>query len=965
MRSRWFHSPRLHLAVEGNPRKPGWLELFYDLIFVAGFIQLGNGLTAHPTPAGSAAFAGAFAAMWISWSGFTYYMNRFTVDDFIHRLMVFAQMFAVGAMAVTAPKLVSGDYRSFALAYAVAQLLVAVFNLRAYLQVPKARAWSGYWGNLFVLTSIAWATAAFAPAAFAYPLMAGGFAIVFIGPLHTRHRSFVERVPNDSEHLIERFGLLTLIVLGESFVKVLDAATHVHGDSSLSLFGQAAILLTLTLSIWWVYFDDIAGSEIRGRRFTPILWWIGHLPLQLFITTTGVAIKKAASFELDQPAPDAGRWLLGLSLAGVLASVAAIDSVTERRQAELSDRTRIGVRAFSAVLLLLITAAATRMTAATFLLLTTSVLAAQVVLDMMMAPHDDVTDPDLQPVSMAERARHAAATGTPSPVARDFGRTVRRGTPNALREDLYFYFMSGGWTRLCVAFALTYVAINLIFAGLYTLRPDCIDPHTELDFASAFFFSVQTLSTIGYGAMAPATAYGDTLVTIEAAIGLLVTAVATGLVFAKVSHPRAKVVFSDSPVITQRNGKPALSIRAGNVRGNEIVDATISLFALCDEFTDRGRTPAPATRARARANAIADVRAHLDDPAPHRRAKSAGSHRLVRPERPSAGDHRELDRPRRHLWSDDLRTPDVQPRRHSRRSPIRRCIERATRRPPDGRLHAVPRHDRDRAGADRACTRRRRALGLRALRRGRSRPGHAFGRELRWPHSEGNCAVVTGATGGIGQGRGPRLPGGGSRGAVGRPPKGALLEALRGELAADGLRAQALAVDLAQPSAVDRVRLEVRSRFEHLDLLVHSAAVLGGTSPLAQASSDTVATTMQINTLVPHALTAALLPDLERSPRATVVFLTSGLGVRVRAGFGPYAMSKFATEALARTFAREWEDTHVRSVLLDPGARRTDLRAQAFPDESPEGLPSAQALGPLFVRLALDSSVNGRRLEPK
>ena len=129
----------LHSPIYGHGKTAGWLELFYDLVFVAAFIQLGNGFSKDVSFGGFATFAAAFAALWIVWSGFTYYMNRFTVDDFVHRLMVFAQMFMVGLMAFSASDLISGDYKRFALAYAAGQAIVALFNLRSWLQVADGR----------------------------------------------------------------------------------------------------------------------------------------------------------------------------------------------------------------------------------------------------------------------------------------------------------------------------------------------------------------------------------------------------------------------------------------------------------------------------------------------------------------------------------------------------------------------------------------------------------------------------------------------------------------------------------------------------------------------------------------------------------------------------------------------------------------------------------------------------------
>ena len=348
MRSRWFHIPTLHSPGPGLEKKVTWLELFYDLIFVAAFIQLGNGLSKHPDLEGFLGFAAIFVPLWTAWTGFTFFMNRFTVDDFLHRVLVFVQMFAVGAMGICAPRVLDGDYTLFACAYALAQGMVAVMYFRAWRQVPEARAYCVFWGGVFGAGGVIWFASAFLPTPWAYFCWVAGIACIFASPFSTQSRVLSERYPTDEEHMIERYGLLTIIVLGESFVKVLTGISA--GDNLLPMILQASLLLVLTCSIWWIYFDDVAGSEIRGERFTPIIWLYAHLPLQIGITATGVAIKKAVLIDdLMKPMKEEYRYLFSGTLALTVLSVALIDSVTERKQAELSDKARVAVRVFAGV----------------------------------------------------------------------------------------------------------------------------------------------------------------------------------------------------------------------------------------------------------------------------------------------------------------------------------------------------------------------------------------------------------------------------------------------------------------------------------------------------------------------------------------------------------------------------------------------------------------------------------------
>jgi inward rectifier potassium channel len=587
MRNRWFHPPHLHTPHEDPEKRATWLELFYDLIFVAAFIQLGDGLSNKASLEGFAQFMGVFLCLWIAWTGFTVFVNRFTIDDFVHRLLVFVQMFSVGAMAVTAELVLEGDPYYFAGAYAIAQAMVAILYWRTWRQVPEARAASRYWGTVYTIGAVLWAASLLLPTPICYALWPIGVLVILSAPFSRQSRALQQLFPTDQEHLSERYGLLTLIVLGESFVKVLSS---LRGGAEGTALLQMSFTLLITCCVWWVYFDDVAGSKVKRKKLTNMVWLYAHLPLQASVTATGVAIKKAVHFDLSVPAPDAYRWLLSGTLGLVMLSVAIIDSVTERRQAELSDRARVNVRSASALLIFLLAPAGGSMTAATYMVLVTAVCVAQVVFDMMMAPFEDTVP--VESVTTAELARRQADGEITAREARgprrSIGEAIRKGTPSELRRDLYFYFMEGSWKRYFVVLAFLYVMVNVFFAALFALQPGCIDGANPESFADAFFFSIQTFSTIGFGALSPATEYADIIVTAEAGVGMLFVALATGLTFAKASRPRASALFSKVMVITKRHGVPTLVFRVGNARGNDVVDATITVTVLADEITPEG-----------------------------------------------------------------------------------------------------------------------------------------------------------------------------------------------------------------------------------------------------------------------------------------------------------------------------------------------------------------------------------------
>ena len=147
-------------------------------------------------------------------------------------------------------------------------------------------------------------------------------------------------------------------------------------------------------------------------------------------------------------------------------------------------------------------------------------------------------------------------------------------------NDPYHFALTLSWSEFFVVLILADLAINVVFALLYFAAPGAIanlPPNSLLD---AFFFSVETLATVGYGVMAPATRYGHVVSSVEIFIGMMFTATMTGLVFVRFSKPKAKIIFADHPVITQHGGRAVLMVRVGNGRVNALSDAVARITVL-------------------------------------------------------------------------------------------------------------------------------------------------------------------------------------------------------------------------------------------------------------------------------------------------------------------------------------------------------------------------------------------------
>jgi inward rectifier potassium channel len=154
--------------------------------------------------------------------------------------------------------------------------------------------------------------------------------------------------------------------------------------------------------------------------------------------------------------------------------------------------------------------------------------------------------------------------------------------------DLYHRTLRLSWCSFLLGGVALYLAANAVFAALYLVQPGAIANARPGAFTDAFFFSIQTMATIGYGQLVPATFYANLIVTIETATGLMFLALATGLVFARFSRPTARILFSRVAVIGPNDGRPTLSFRAANERRNQILQAEVAVSLLRDERTAEG-----------------------------------------------------------------------------------------------------------------------------------------------------------------------------------------------------------------------------------------------------------------------------------------------------------------------------------------------------------------------------------------
>ena len=230
---------------------------------------------------------------------------------------------------------------------------------------------------------------------------------------------------------------------------------------------------------------------------------------------------------------------------------------------------------------------------------------------------------------------------------------------------------------------------------------------------------------------------------------------------------------------------------------------------------------------------------------------------------------------------------------------------------------------------------------------------------------EGKLALVTGASRGIGRAVAKAFAAEGAHVILAARRAGSL-EDVDDEIRAAGGSATLVKLDLTDGAKVDALGPTIYERWGKLDVLIANAGLLGPITPLPHITDDAWATVMATNVTANWRLIRTLDPLLRHADAGRAVFVTSRAADAHHAYWGPYAVTKAALNALAKTYAHEVANTKVRVNLISPGPIRTEMRQQAYPGEDPMTLPTPEELAPLFLDVAApDCTDNGRIFEFK
>ncbi len=303
--------PRLQTVDQSRHRSATWLELFYDLAFVVVVAVLGQRLLDHVSWSALATFTGYFALLWWLWASHTFYADRYDTDDLVYRLLATAQMLAVLVIAASLTEGPAGSTVAFSAGYATARLVLLALYLRVYRHVAETRHLVGGYLVGFGIAASLWTASIFVPEPARFALWAVAFTIDLATPWFVRRQQAA--VPLDVSHLPERFGLFTILVLGESLAAVMNGLRHL--DWAIGPLLAAAVGVGVATTLWWLYFDNAEGSVVRRRdtdtrTWRPTTWIYTHLPLAAALAALGVALEHAVAESTHDHLDQAHRWLL-------------------------------------------------------------------------------------------------------------------------------------------------------------------------------------------------------------------------------------------------------------------------------------------------------------------------------------------------------------------------------------------------------------------------------------------------------------------------------------------------------------------------------------------------------------------------------------------------------------------------------------------------------------------------------
>lgn len=280
-------------AIRERPSTP--LELLFDLCFVVAVAalagELHHGLGAGHAVEASLAYGLIFVPIWWAWMSYTWFATAFSHDDTVTRLLTFAQMGGILAVSAAVPSAFEGHVVPFALTYSVMRVPLIVQWLRSAAADSAHRGFALTYAAGSTLAQVLWVAGALVGGRVGAGVLVGALGVELATPMLAVRRS-PDRVFHP-RHIAERYGLFTLIVLGESILAVTSGLLPVV-EGRAPVVGGIVIVgcaLVVAAAVWWAYFGTLGTDALERHRRAAFLWGYGHYVVFAAVAAIGAGIR--------------------------------------------------------------------------------------------------------------------------------------------------------------------------------------------------------------------------------------------------------------------------------------------------------------------------------------------------------------------------------------------------------------------------------------------------------------------------------------------------------------------------------------------------------------------------------------------------------------------------------------------------------------------------------------------------
>jgi len=329
----WWQPPR-RAGDRIEHRQVTFLELFYDLVYVALVAELSHALSSNISWAGLGRFAFLFVIVWWAWLNGSLYHDLHGNNDIRTRIFTFLQMFTVVAMAVFAHDALGESSVGFAFSCAFFQLILSWLWWRTGVYDAAHRPLARPYVVAYLLSMLLFIISVFVAVSERFYLWGAGLLLSLLAPLFMRLRRVSPEVQAQidlsmdiSDSLVERFGLFTIIVLGEVIIGIVSGVNELH-DLTWQVGIIAALSMLIAIGLWWIYFDLISHHRPIRNMNIVFIWLYLHLFLTIGITAVGASVLNVVK-HAGESLPGEVRWMLLAATTLTLVAAALLTRTTQ------------------------------------------------------------------------------------------------------------------------------------------------------------------------------------------------------------------------------------------------------------------------------------------------------------------------------------------------------------------------------------------------------------------------------------------------------------------------------------------------------------------------------------------------------------------------------------------------------------------------------------------------------------